>query len=1700
MNPRAAEGCEADRVAQIQVTRADGSQWRGSGYRISTRAVLTAAHVVAGAAEVTVRLDAGRPGEWQATATVQPVEPADGDVALLDIEPPEEAPAVRPAPFGRLGTRRAVIGVHAVGFPRWKMRTDADDRPFRDMFDAEGSIAVYSNRRSGTLEFTVAQPPPEDPDPEASAWDAMSGAAVWADRRIIGVIVDHHQREGVNRLAAAPVEGWRRRVAPDAGLPDVLPPPPGGRVRAGYVALWRELVPADGVRGREQELDDLAAFCAGDDAYGWWQGEPFAGKSTLMAAFAADPPDGVDVVAFFVNALDLGQSDSHAYASAVADQLDALLGAESGPAPGLSWPERLSRLLSSLASAAQRCDELGRRLLLLVDGVDEDRGAVPSVLSLLPKAPPPGLRVLVVGRPRWTVPADVPFDHPVRRCEPRRIDVSPHATEIARLARLELGGVLGDDDIRKVIGTVAVSGGGLTLDDLEQITGLGRFALSRIVTGTAGRTLAERTDDPEAGPAISFTHQELLAEAVGLLGAGALAGCREAIHVWTRTFQQNRWPDNTPAYALRTYPLMLRDAAVDRLDDLFNDPDYVIRADVDRLLQVINATSERSRRMTGLLRRIAHLLPPEPPAVRAALLRTAAYRNDPGLLPALDFRIEPAWKVLWSDVPRSRHQPLLTPSHVGVLATVILADGRTLVAAGGWNAVRVSDIGTGATVRDLTEPYNGAVEALAFHQHGDRVLLASAGQDNKVRVHDVATGELVSELLGHDRYATGLVWLAGPSVAGPSVAGPSVAGPSLAGSAGLPRLVSGSMDGTLRCWDLSSGTATHVVTADHAGLTALTIVPTAAGPRLVSAGRSNDIALWDPVTFTESARLTGHRDSVRSLATCRLGNGHTMLISGASDWTVRCWDPDSGTETSSVDMRHDMSLLAVARLDDDRIVFATDLGDDTGFAGPVGVYTIDGTEIGRLGGHFGGIGAVAATRLADGRLFLVSGGGDVRLWDLSDPDVFGEPAPAERIDDPIAVLRHRHTPAVVAGRKDGSLVFRDLTTGEILENRPAHGGRVELAAVTTWLTGAPALLTSSSDGSPSGVAFWDCDTGELLKAFPAAPGGYCRESVLMTDPDGRDKLVSNGGGDFNRPETVLRQIDVASGDIREATIAGGSMLTALASTRWGDSLLAVGDHGGAIRVWNNTRGRVDLALHTPTTFYGVHHFAFVHLDDGRLLLVATAADIRVWDVGTGTRVHTLGERGLRWNDPAITRLPDGRHLLVTGTQDGDLWTWNLETGELLARIPLDDAAVHVAADAATIAISASHGLTVIDATASLPPPTPTPGTAATPATASTPGADAALLDKVMAEAGDPRAACRIGARLKGRGDESGREWLRKAALAGDAEAALLLGDWHAADEELEVAGTWWRRAVDAGSATAALRLALGRDGRDDAERSQAMAAIAADSGHVEGMAILGRQAFVNDDEEGVGRWLHTASAGGDLNSRALHGLWLFDHGEFARAEGTLERAAEAGHARAATWLGRLHRDQGRANAAERWFRAGATGGDPLGAAEVGLVCRDRDEHEEAARWLRVAAEAGHAPSMYHLALDRSVAGPEQTDWLFRAAKADHAPALVLLGAAFWKNQDSRAEAYFHRAAQLGYAEGMYNYGSLLSERDPDTAEPWLRAAAGKGMSEAWNLLGVLAYEKGDRAEAEANWAQGVQEGSASARQNLAMIRGEPEGQ
>ncbi|MEU5094120.1 trypsin-like peptidase domain-containing protein [Streptomyces sp. NPDC020996] len=229
-------GLDPVRVAEVLVRPATGPGRRGSGYRVAERWVLTCAHVVHDAGALRVRFEADRADEWTAPAeAVLASEKA--DVALLRITGPVppgvHAEATAPPVYGALPDADVVLPCSAVGFPRFKLRADRmrvldDGSPsqYRDSCHATGMTSVLSNRREGTLELVV-EPPASDVEKDRSPWEGMSGAAVWHDGTIVGLVTAHHRADGLGRLAAVRVDRLHDVLTPaelavlerHAGLP-----------------------------------------------------------------------------------------------------------------------------------------------------------------------------------------------------------------------------------------------------------------------------------------------------------------------------------------------------------------------------------------------------------------------------------------------------------------------------------------------------------------------------------------------------------------------------------------------------------------------------------------------------------------------------------------------------------------------------------------------------------------------------------------------------------------------------------------------------------------------------------------------------------------------------------------------------------------------------------------------------------------------------------------------------------------------------------------------------------------------------------------------------------------------------------------------------------------------------------------------------------------------------------------------------------------------------------------------------------------------------------------------------------------------------------------------------------------------------------------------------------------------------------------
>ncbi|MFX0593491.1 hypothetical protein [Melissospora conviva] len=332
-------------------------------------------------------------------------------------------------------------------------------------------------------------------------------------------------------------------------------------VRSAYRQQVQRIAPTL-LQGRDQELNELAAFCTGDHerSYVWWRAPAWAGKSALMSWFVLHPPPGIRVVSFFVTARVASQNDRSAFTDVLLEQLLDLL---DQPLPAyLTEATREAHLLGLLECAATECQQHGERLVLLVDGLDEDAGAdAHSIAALLPAGPPMGMRVVVAGRLNPPVPSDVPTDHPLRDSAiVRNLAPSPYAAAVRRDAERELRRLFtGSAPEQELIGLITVAAGGLSTADLAELMNCPQWQVEEHLGAVSGRTFDCRPGRWDGSAQVYVLgHEELQQQATQRLGDARLQAYRQRLHTWADGYRTQGWPAGTPEYLLRDYCRMLQ--------------------------------------------------------------------------------------------------------------------------------------------------------------------------------------------------------------------------------------------------------------------------------------------------------------------------------------------------------------------------------------------------------------------------------------------------------------------------------------------------------------------------------------------------------------------------------------------------------------------------------------------------------------------------------------------------------------------------------------------------------------------------------------------------------------------------------------------------------------------------------------------------------------------------------------------------------------------------------------------------------------------------------------------------------------------------------------------------------------------------------------------------------------------------------------
>ncbi|MER6667094.1 hypothetical protein ABT256_21305 [Amycolatopsis japonica] len=385
----------------------------------------------------------------------------------------------------------------------------------------------------------------------------------------------------------------------------------GMPVRTHYQQQVQRIAP-ERLFDREAELAELAEFCTSVETAGryvWWRAEAWSGKSALMSWFVLNPPAGVRVVSFFVTSRLSSQNDRSAFVENLMEQLLALLG-ESLP-PFLAESTREAHLLGLLTEAAEVCSARGEHFVLLVDGLDEDRGVHSdrewhSIAALLPAELPAGMRVIVAGRPNPPIPGDVSRTHPLH--DPtivRTLMSSAQAQAIRHEMERELKRLLRGTVERELLGLVAAAGGGLSAADLAELTECSQWEVDDQLRTVTGRSFAVRGNHfPAAGPDVYLLgHEELQITALEMLGSVAVEQYRERLYVWAQRYQQRGWPPNTPEYLLRGFFRMLQAVPdIPRMMSYATDP-----ARHDRMFEISGGDAAALTEIAGTQRLLRQL-------------------------------------------------------------------------------------------------------------------------------------------------------------------------------------------------------------------------------------------------------------------------------------------------------------------------------------------------------------------------------------------------------------------------------------------------------------------------------------------------------------------------------------------------------------------------------------------------------------------------------------------------------------------------------------------------------------------------------------------------------------------------------------------------------------------------------------------------------------------------------------------------------------------------------------------------------------------------------------------------------------------------------------------------------------------------------------------------------------------------------------
>jgi WD40 repeat protein len=436
--------------------------------------------------------------------------------------------------------------------------------------------------------------------------------------------------------------------------------------------------------------------------------------------------------------------------------------------------------------------------------------------------------------------------------------------------------------------------------------------------------------------------------------------------------------------------------------------------------------------------------------------------------------------------------------------------------------------------------------------------------------------------------------------------------------------ISGSLDTTIKVWDLTTGKERFTLKGHTDWVNSVAV--TADGKMAISGSRDTTIKVWDLITGDQLFTFRGHSDSVKAVAMTADGK---MAISGSDDKTLKVWDLTTGDELFTLKGYSDLTTVAVTA---DGKMAISGSGNKT-----LKVWDLTtGDQLFMFGGHEDSVTAVAVT--ADGKRAISSSSDKtIKVWDLTTQK---EQFTFRGHDNSVtAVAITADGKMAISSSLDKTIKIWDLTAGDEQFTLEYHSDSVTAVAVTA---DGKRAISSSSDKT---IKVWDLSTRK--EQFTLQGHIYSVTAVAVT---GDSNQVISGSSD-----NTIKVWDLTTGEKKFTLNGHRNSVTAVTVTS--DDRQAISSSlDKTIKVWDLSTRKEQFTLKGHS--YSVNAVA-VTVDGKQAISASSDRSLKVWDLTIGKEQFTLKDSN--WvHTVAVTA---DNKWVISGSWDNIIRVWDLTTGK-----------------------------------------------------------------------------------------------------------------------------------------------------------------------------------------------------------------------------------------------------------------------------------------------------------------------------------------------------------------------------------------------------------------------------------------------------